>query len=394
MNVNTLLSLTGQALAALTIPGTIELGLLSLGSALYRPVPRKVSRKALPQLAIVIPAHNESGSILACLRSLQACKSFRELATIFVVADNCTDDTAQLAHDAGVQVLERSDDRLRGKGHALNFAFQRLVPLCFDAFVVVDADSSVHANFIVEFSTAFALGADAVQCPYLVDDPEQTPLLDIALRAFNLVRPRGRDHFGLSAGILGNGFALSRQVLERIPYTADSVVEDLEYHMHLVQAGIRVQHLSTTCVRGAMPQSGAGRATQRARWEGGRLRMAVEKGPRLIEKIQQGHWRSAELLLDLLTLPLAYHALLLTVALALPSSAGRGIAIAGLAVLLLHVAAAVKVGTSVASDLFTLATAPLYVLWKLRQIPLTLRASGRAAAWVRTARANEEATIA
>ena len=382
---------TGKTLAALTVPGTLELSMLTIGSLLYKNKTREVPDRALARLAIVVPAHNESASIGDCIRSLQRCDGFQTLATIFVVADNCSDDTAQVAREAGAQVLERRDDCLRGKGHALNFAFSRLVGRYFDGFVVVDADSEVEPTFIRDFAVAFASGAQSLQCPYLVSKPESAPLFDLALRAFNLVRPRGREIFRLSAGILGNGFGLSRQVLERVPYTADSVVEDLEYHIQLVDAGVRVEHLSTTCVRGAMPDSEAGRASQRARWEGGRLRMILEKGPRLLGKVLTGRLRHLELLLELLTFPLAFHAMLLIASAVLVQSS---LSIFGLVALAMHVAAAIQAGPSLRGDLKTLLRVPGYLVWKIMQLPGIMRASGRTTAWVRTARSSEGAANA
>ncbi len=391
---NHLVPTVGNILAALTLPGTLELSVLTIGSFFYRAKTVEVPKRALARLAIVIPAHNESGSIANCVRSLQRCDAFQSLATIFVVADNCSDNTAEVAREAGAQVLERTDTRLRGKGHALNFAFGQLIGRYFDGFVVVDADSEVEPNFIRQFAIAFGRGAESLQCPYLASAPESAPLFDLALRAFNLVRPRGREALGLSAGILGNGFGLSRLVLERVPYTADSVVEDLEYHIQLVKAGVRVEHVSTTCVRGAMPDSEAGRGSQRARWEGGRLRMILEKGPWLLGQVAMGRMRHLELLLELLTLPLAFHAMLLMAAGMLTSGAGRGLAMLGLLVLVVHVAAAIHAGPSLRADLHTLLRVPAYLVWKVRQLPGILKASGRSTAWVRTARSHEGAANA
>jgi cellulose synthase/poly-beta-1,6-N-acetylglucosamine synthase-like glycosyltransferase len=395
MNAELLLSASGAAAAAATLPGTIELALVTAGSWLAARPSAAPSASRLPRLAVVIPAHNEGASIRACLQSIRACCRFDELATLFVVADNCTDDTAAVASAAGAHVLVRNDDRLRGKGHALHFAFTRLGQRSyFDAFLVIDADTEAAPNLLEEVATAFHNGAGAVQCAYLVSEPDRFARFDLALRAFNLVRPKGRSRLGLSAGILGNGFAISAQTLARVPYTADSVVEDLEYHLRLVEQGIRVQFLESTTVRGAMPATQAGRVTQRARWEGGRLRMLRERGAEIAGGWLFGNRALGEVLLELLTLPLAYHSLLLLAALLIPSSLGRGLALAGAAVLLAHLLTAIGHGKSPRRDLATILSVPLYVLWKLRQIPATLRASGRRAAWVRTARNQAEAARA
>jgi cellulose synthase/poly-beta-1,6-N-acetylglucosamine synthase-like glycosyltransferase len=390
MSIEVILSTVGVAAAAMTLPGSLELGLLTAGSFLPGRRNSKTSIGPLPRLAVVIPAHNEHDAIGSCLASLAQCRRINELAEVFVVADNCTDDTAALARAAGLQVLERTNHQLRGKGYALHFAFEQLLKKDFDGFLIIDADAEVAAGLIEEFANGFARGAKAMQCPYLVANPEQSRLLGLALRAFNAVRPRGRARLGLSAGILGNGFALSRAVLQTVPYTADSIVEDLEYHINLVQAGVRVEYLESTWVKATMPVGGAGQASQRARWEGGRVAILRERGGWLFSRVLRSEWRFAEVLMDLLTLPLAFHVLLLLTALLLPSTFGRTAAVAGLLIVAVHILAAVQDGDSVSDDLRTLAKAPLYVLWKLNQIPRILKSSSRSTPWIRTARAAKE----
>ena len=71
--------------------------------------------------------------------------------------------------------------------------------------------------------------------------------MNVALLAFNVLRPRGRARWGLSCGILGNGFGLARKTLEAVPYDASSVVEDLEYHLRVVESGRRVEFLGEVC---------------------------------------------------------------------------------------------------------------------------------------------------
>ena len=94
--------------------------------------------------------------------------------------------------------------------------------------------------------------------------------MSFAFVAFNVVRARGRARLGLSAGIFGNGFGLHREVIQEVPFNANSVVEDLEYHLNLVRAGIRVEFLNSASVLGEIPVGGRGAATQRSRWEGGK----------------------------------------------------------------------------------------------------------------------------
>ncbi len=392
MNFATILNSLAAGAAFASLPGSLELAQLTLGSML--PVRKQeAGQDKIIRLAVIIPAHNEQDVISVCLDSLLASGASESPCDVFVVADNCTDQTASIARAKGVSVMERNDDTRRGKGFALEFAFHYL-RRGYDAFVVLDADSIVPVGFVDHFRRAFSRGAKAVQCVYLVANPDQssaTRLMDLSLRAFNKIRPSGRQRHGQSVGILGNGFALSRGTLEAVPYVAKSVVEDLEYHLELLDAGIRVEFLHDVQVNGLMPAQGRARSTQRARWEGGRLRMIREFAPRLMARALAGRMECLEPLLDLLLLPLSFHALLLAFAAFAGAGVFRGIGLLGLAVLLLHLCAAIAAGSSPLRDLRAIASVPFYIVWKLTRVPMIMATSLRGAAWVRTDRPVKEA---
>jgi cellulose synthase/poly-beta-1,6-N-acetylglucosamine synthase-like glycosyltransferase len=385
------LELVGAVAAILTLPGSVELLMLTLAGIL-RPRVRQTAQSGRLAVGIVVPAHNESENIARAVRSLLKAERSGIGLTVVVVADNCSDNTAEVAAQAGARVLVRFNDRERGKGYALDYAFKTLIQEAFDAFIVVDADSEVSGNFLTAIGDAFRGGAAAAQCRYIVrnrGDSVRTRLMNVALFGFNVLRPRGRDWLGLSSGIYGNGFALSANTLRRVPYTAASVVEDLEYHLALVRAGLRVQFVDSAAVYGDMPAAGAGVKTQRARWEGGRFRMMAEKIPALTAEILRGRLRLAEPALDLLLLPLAFHVSLLLMALLAPTPL-REIALAGLSVVVLHLFAAILVGGGTMKDVAVLAAAPFYIVWKILLIPKLFATSRSGAAWVRTERAKEE----
>ena len=385
-----LLTLIAVLLVLATLPGTIELLLLTIASLFHRnpaAAPDGIPPD-MPRLAVLIPAHNETLTIRRCVQSVAASRGQVD-ADIVVIADNCDDDTAEQAAAAGARVLTRRDTQHRGKGYALDFAFDALAAEPYAGFVVVDADSIVSNNFVQVFAASIAAGADAVQCRYTTlnaDASLRTRLMNVALMAFNALRPRGRDALGLSAGILGNGFALAAHTLRQVPYSADSVVEDLEYHLLLVRHGLRVRFTDAAWVKADMPTGGRGSETQRARWEGGRLLMLRQHAPVLLRRVLGGNWRLLEPALDLLLLPLAYHVLLLLVTLALPVPFARGYALFALGVVVLHTLTAIRVGGGRWQDLFVLAAAPAYILWKLTVLRLIRRAGKRDAAWVRTER--------
>ena len=386
-----LLSLVG---AVTTAPGTLELALLTGAGAM--PLPRPPLDDSGPfrpprRMAVVVPAHNEALGIGRCLHSLRTALPPRCPLEIVVVADNCTDDTARRAREAGVRVLERSDPTQRGKGFALAYAFETLLEAQsdLDAVLVVDADTDVEANFFRACERYFGAGVDAVQCRYLVRDPdssERARLMNVAFMAFNVLRPRGRERLGLSVGIFGNGFGLSRRCLEAVPYEARSVVEDLEHHLNLVRKGLRVRFVDETCVRGAIPGEGRGVETQRARWEGGRLRMATDHAPRLAREVARGNLASLEPLLELALLPLATHTALLGAMVLIPFPPTQAVGVAGLGVVAAHVAAAMVVGGATRDDLRALARVPGYIAHKARLLPRILEAAQEHQQWVRTER--------
>jgi len=377
----------GVVLVALTAPGSVELLVLTLGALVPRRRPAPADA-APGRLAVLVPAHDEARTIERCVASLRACAGAGDDVDLVVVADNCTDDTAARARRAGAEVLERVDPERRGKGYALDYGFRALLEREVAAVAVVDADTDVDRDFLAELRRWFAAGADAVQVQYSVRNAgasSRTRLMNLALLAFNFLRPRGRERLGLSAGLLGNGFALRREVIERVPYEARSVVEDLEYHLELIGHGYRVRFAEATRVLADMPAGGAGVRTQRARWEGGRLRMLREAAPGLAAAVLKGRMGLLEPLLELALMPLAYHVSALLVAAALPLAWLRWYAAAGLAAVALHVAAAIALGGTW-RDLLALTLAPFYLLWKLLQLPLLWRSARRNADWVRTER--------
>ena len=396
--------LIGIALTLITLPGTIELALLTIGAL---PLGGRVKKRGtspgerrengprgkktpIRRLAIVVPAHNEIASIADCVRSLSGCDrpTTLDAANIIVIADNCTDQTAELASRAGARVIERRDSQRRGKGFALQFAFAKLLGEGFDAILVVDADTVVDPNLLTEVVRVFDQGADGVQARYLALDVTDSPrarLRNVALMAFNFLRPLARDRLGISCGITGNGFALRRETLEAVPYHADSIVEDLEYHVSIVRAGLRIRFASATTVRAPVPISGVAARTQRARWEGGRARMIGKYASALASEVIHNS-RLLEPLLELLLLPLALHVSLLLAGLAIPFRPGQIYSAFALALVGLHVALAVKLGRGSWADLSGLMAVPAYLAWKVSLIAPTLRSTRSTTEWRRTER--------
>ncbi len=389
---SSLLRIASSILAVATAPLLLELLTLTAGSLLPRQAVQSGTKRDahssfLHSLTVVVPAHNEAALVGRCVRSLLA--DLPAAGSVLVVAHNCTDSTAAVATEAGASVLVLNDDGSEGKGAALRAGFRLATERGASVQAVVDADSVVAPGFSAAILDALAHGADAFQSRYIVrggEDEARTRLMALGFLGFNVVRPRGRSRLGLSAGIFGNGFGLRSSVLERVPYEASSLVEDLEYHLRLVDAGIRVIFLEDATVSSEMPTAAAAASSQRARWEGGRMRMRRVWLPRLLGRVLRGRLRLLEPALELTSLTLASEVALLSLSLLLPVTWLRLYALAGFAVLLGHVGCAAAEGNNWRVALQTLLSVPRYMFWKLGMLPRILASARQNAAWVRTER--------
>lgn len=387
-----LLRTASCVLVAATAPLALELLVLTAGSLLPKRSREKRIHPVVPiaplALTVVVPAHDEELLLCRCVASLRA--DLPPGSSVLVVAHNCTDGTAQVAAEAGAEVLVLRDDGRQGKGAALRAGFNHAVAHGAKVLAVVDADSVVVPGFSAAIVEALADGAEAFQARYVAQDSggrqATAQLTALGFLGFNVIRPRGRARLGMSAGIFGNGFGFHSTVLQRVPYEASSVVEDLEYHLRLVDAGIRVAFLENATVLSEMPQNSAAASSQRARWEGGRLRMTQAWLLRLLRRALAGRPILLEPALELACLPLASEVVLLGICLLIPVPWVRIYAAGAFVVILTHVATAAAEGDGWWSAVRTLLSVPGYIVWKLGMLPRTLASSQRNAAWVRTAR--------
>jgi 1,2-diacylglycerol 3-beta-glucosyltransferase len=350
---------------------------------------------------VIVPAHDEAAGIARTVESLRAIDYPTDLFEIVVVADNCKDDTAARARAAGARVLERFDEKLRGKGYALARGFEASITEGkAGAVVVVDADTLVSSNLLRAFEARLRAGAKAVQADYAVSNPNEgwrTRLMAIAFGMFHIVRSSGRENLGMSCGLRGNGMCFARDLLEEVPHEAFSVVEDLEYGIRLGQHGHRVHYAAEAHVYGEMVSSEKSSRSQRARWEGGRLQMArLHAIPLLTRAFKERNLVLADLAIDVLVPPLSV--LVVTTVLGTAASAALaaftlrpnlGLVLFGMSnvSLVAYAARGWQVSGTGVRGLATLAYAPVYVAWKAT---LRLRRSKKGSEeWVRTTRQGE-----
>lgn len=352
------------------------------------------------RLVCVVPAHDEEKGIARTVRSLLMADYPREKRRVVVVADNCKDDTAARARAAGAEVLVRNDATRRGKGYALEAGFAHVLADDFaEGVVVVDADTVVAPNLWRAVSARIANGDVAMQVTNSVRNPRagwRAALQAIAMATINGVRSLGRERLGLSAGLRGTGMAFARATLERVPHRVYGVVEDVEYGVRLGLNGIRVAFVPETWIASDAPTSSKAALTQRRRWEGGRAALQRSLFPRVARAAVQA--RSPllfDLALDLAVPPITYPALLVAAGCALeaahvvvtgaPTPAVPLWAFSAFA-LAAYVARGVAFSETGWRGVAALATAPIYVAWKVL-VAKPWRAGAGAGTWVRTSRA-------
>jgi 1,2-diacylglycerol 3-beta-glucosyltransferase len=380
-----LLGLPAHAAAAYLLTATL------LSSKQPEPRASVLGRK----FRFVVPAHNESAGIGDTVRSLLRVDYPAELFEVVVVADNCQDDTAERARQAGATVLERTDLERRGKGYALDHAFAQ-TPADVDAVVVIDADTLVSPNILRAFAARLQLGARAVQADYAVRNPDaawRTRLIAIAFGAFHVVRSRARERLELSCGLRGNGMCFTTELLREVPHRAYSVVEDVEYGIRLGEAGHRVHYADEAHVYGEMVTSSQAATSQRQRWEEGRKLLVRQHALRLLKAgIERRDRVLLDLAFDLLVPPLSRLTLALSAGAALGGGlvllGAKGVAFAtysgGVAAVTGYVLRGWQVSGTGLRGLADLGLAPAYMAWKAS---LRFRKPGRATSeWVRTKR--------
>jgi cellulose synthase/poly-beta-1,6-N-acetylglucosamine synthase-like glycosyltransferase len=122
----------------------------------------ELKAQRLHRYGVLIAARNEELVIGELLKSIRSQNYPSELVDIFVVADNCTDNTAAVARSYNATVFERSDLNHVGKGHALNYAFAQIKRLCgidrYDGYMIFDADNVLDENYIKEMNSVFDSG--------------------------------------------------------------------------------------------------------------------------------------------------------------------------------------------------------------------------------------------
>lgn len=300
---------------------------VQVASSFLRSRPSRDPAAARPRATVLVPAHDESAGIAACLGSILA--QWRDGDRLLVVADNCSDDTAERARACGAEVIERHDEARRGKGYALDFGVRHLATEPPDVVVVVDADCLLHEAALDRLARRCAESGRPVQALYLMQAPAgaglKTRIAAFAWAVKNHARALGYHRLGLPCQLMGTGMAFPWQVIRDADLASGHLVEDLKLGLELAEQGCAARFCPDALVTSVFPSSNEGVRSQRTRWEHGHLGMLLRFGPRgFVKALARRNVGLLALVLDLWVPPLA----LLT--LAVLASCGLGLLLWGL----------------------------------------------------------------
>ena len=381
-------------LLGFALPVCLYLGLLTLAAPFGA---RRRARRADPRhrFGVLVPAHDEELLLGRLLESLRQVAYPANLVDVCVVADNCSDDTAAIARARGARVFERQNREQLGKGYALQWLLDELAAsgCTYDAYVVLDADSTVSPNFLEAFNDRLSAGAAVVQAYYTVLPLRGTrseSLREAALALVHYLRPAAKMALGASCGLKGNGMAFSRAVLDRYGWPAAGLAEDVEFHLELVRAGIHVEFAPEAVVRAEMPASLAASESQNLRWEAGRLATLRRQAlPLLVNGLRRRDLAACDAAIEQcvppLSIPVAMAGLCLIAGLALQLQAVWITALVLLVALALHLVSGLLLARVSGRVYRSLLHLPVYIAWKVALYARAL-AGRRQRAWVRTER--------
>ena len=224
----------------------------------------------------IIPAHNEEMVIKNLVQSLREQDYPKDLYDIYVIADNCTDATAEIAKENGAIVYKRFDPEHKTKGYALNWFLKQKIEenADYDAFCVFDADNVVDKNFIKNMNKKLCQGEEIVQGYRDIKNPTDSWIsagYAIFYWTMNRFYHLARYNLGLSPLINGTGFMVKFDIIKPNGWQTITLTEDIEFSLINISKGRRLGWATDAIVYDEQPVGFKQSWSQRSRWSVGHL---------------------------------------------------------------------------------------------------------------------------
>ncbi|AHV96246.1 glycosyltransferase family 2 protein [Paenibacillus sabinae] len=244
---------------------------------------RRKKKKELVQpqksFAVLVAAHNEQEVVGALMENLKQLNYPKELYDVFVICDNCTDATARIVREHGMNACVRTNNNLRGKGYAIEWMLANLweMPRQYDAVVMFDADNLAHTDFLMEMNNDLCAGAKVIQGYIDTKNPEDswiTAAYGISYWYINRLWQLSRHNLGMANFLGGTGMCFETNLLKEMGWGATSLVEDLEFTMRSASKGVYPVFNYDAKVFDEKPLTFKASSRQRLRWMQGHFTVA------------------------------------------------------------------------------------------------------------------------
>lgn len=260
------------------------------------------------KFAAVISARNERDVIGQLISSIKSQNYPKDKLDIFVIADNCTDDTAQVAREAGAIVYERFNKVQVGKGYALDWLFKIIdrdhKEAGYEGYMIFDADNILDVNYVSEMNKVFDNGYD-ILTSYRNSKNFDSNWISAAYSLWFLREARylnnSRMQLGTSCAISGTGFLVGANVIEENGgWIHHLLTEDIEFTCDSVSKGMKIGYASKAVLYDEQPTKFSQSYTQRLRWAKGFYQVFANYGGKLLKGVLKGSFSCLDMFMTVM----------------------------------------------------------------------------------------------